>query len=625
MLQKIQNSVLVFILMFLSVAVTEAANYYVNDAALTGDIFCSAAGNNANNGTSSATPKLTLANLLSTYSGTLGSGDIIYIDAGTYNESNIDFAIAGVTFAGAGANITIIDHNWAGMNSDFFMYIHANNISLKNMTLQKFENQGTQTPGRSGQVLTIKNATGVLIENVVMSQNGESGGNPSISIQENSTVSIRGGGGLCNRWQTQFTGGIEVYGASITLNIENYVFAYNFKTGAYDGGGLLIHNANASTTIVNIKNCSFYNNEASDGGGISQRGGILNVSDCIFQNNMAGQISTPIYGGAVRITGGTATFKRCRFISNQVGSAGGTLRGAALGIFSLDANVDLTIDSCYFSGNTGAEGDDLYADKSFAKTINIHATNTTFSASADAIFNKDADHIHLLNCGNPSVSGSNSPAVYKENTTAPTYTANPIVPGFTGDCATGIVLPIVLEFFSGKCQPNGVVLQWQTASEINNRYFQVERSADGLSYIPITIILGNGTINSTSAYHYVDPFPQNTTQYYRLVQYDFDGKHYEYEPISVSYPCLTYQNNPITAYASEHGNLIVFTIASYSPEEYGLTLTDITGKIIHQERVMFSDALSHTITIPAISGGIYLYRFLSGSEIISGKVLIEKQ
>lgn len=595
-------------------------SYYVNDASTTGDLFCTNSGNNANNGTSPATPKLTLANLLSTYSAILTAGDVIYLDAGTYNESNIDFAVAGVTFSGAGVDLTIIDHNWAGTNSDFFMYIHANNITLKDMTLQKFENQGTQTPGRSGQVLTIKNATGILIENVIMNMNGESGGNPSISVQANSTVTIRGGGGICNRWQTQYTGGIEVYGASITLNIENYAFAYNFKTGAYDGGGLLIHNANATTTIVNVSNCYFYNNESSDGGGISQRGGVLTVSDCVFEGNMAGQISTPIYGGAVRMTGGTATYKRCRFIDNHVGSAGGTLRGAAIGVYSLDANVDLTIDSCYFSGNTGNEGDDLYADKYSAKTINIHATNTTFSSSADAIYNKDADHIHLYNCGNPSVAGSNTPAVYKENTNATTYSASPAVPNVTGDCATGIVLPVILELFTGSCSGNTVQLYWQTASETNNHFFQIERSSDGINYTPITVVEGNGTTNSISKYSAMDHLPEIGNAYYRLIQFDFNGQFYVHDPIPVYFPCKRSQLDFLNAYVDPSQNLIFFELENPSDQVYELSMFDLTGRLLFRSPVCFSGCKKTSAHIPFALQGIYLYRLYADEQQFNGKI-----
>ena len=59
------------------------ANWYVNDGSTTGDVFCSAVGNNANNGSSTSTPKRSLKNAYAL----AASGDVIYIDAGTYTDS----------------------------------------------------------------------------------------------------------------------------------------------------------------------------------------------------------------------------------------------------------------------------------------------------------------------------------------------------------------------------------------------------------------------------------------------------------------------------------------------------------------------------------------------------------
>lgn len=59
-------------------------DFFVNDAALTGDIYCSAIGSDGNDGLTSATPKLTLQALLNTYD--LEGGDVVYMDSGTYSS-----------------------------------------------------------------------------------------------------------------------------------------------------------------------------------------------------------------------------------------------------------------------------------------------------------------------------------------------------------------------------------------------------------------------------------------------------------------------------------------------------------------------------------------------------------
>ena len=86
-------------------------------------------------------------------------------------------------------------------------------------------------------------------------------------------------------------------------------------------------------------------------------------------------------------------------------------------------------------------------------------------------------------------------------------------------------LPIELISFSAKPTNNGdVLLDWITASEINNDYFTIERSIDGLSFHELTTINGAGNSNETLNYSYTDKNPFFGISYYRLKQTDYDGQ-----------------------------------------------------------------------------------------------------
>jgi hypothetical protein len=52
-----------------------------------------------------------------------------------------------------------------------------------------------------------------------------------------------------------------------------------------------------------------------------------------------------------------------------------------------------------------------------------------------------------------------------------------------------------------------VVLTWQTASENNNKSFQIERSLDGLNFAPIGEVKGNGTTITPHDYAFTDKDP----------------------------------------------------------------------------------------------------------------------
>lgn len=223
----------------------------MNDNSTTGDIYTSAIGAAGNNGTTTATPKTLLLDAISV----AALGDTIYIDAGSYNEANINITLNGLKIFGAGYNATVFDHLFAGPTSDYFLYINANNVTIKDLKVTRYSNQGTQAPGHSGQAITIGGGatpiTGVLIENIQAILNGQSGGNPAISVLARTTATITGGGSFCNTAGTAYTGGVEAFGQNINLLITDYLLGNNYKVGSFDGGGLRIEGDN--TTLVTVK------------------------------------------------------------------------------------------------------------------------------------------------------------------------------------------------------------------------------------------------------------------------------------------------------------------------------------------------------------------------------------
>ena len=88
-----------------------------------------------------------------------------------------------------------------------------------------------------------------------------------------------------------------------------------------------------------------------------------------------------------------------------------------------------------------------------------------------------------------------------------------------------ITLPIELLNFNAKLLDNHFIeLNWQTASEINNDYFTIERSIDGVNWKKIKEVDGAGNSSSLLYYYSVDNKPYLGISYYRLKQTDFDGQ-----------------------------------------------------------------------------------------------------
>lgn len=80
-------------LVFLCAVTAQGATYFVNDLNPTGDVYTTAIGNDANSGLSNSAPKLTVTNLVATYS--LVAGDTVYIDTGLYTNYTAVFSTSG--------------------------------------------------------------------------------------------------------------------------------------------------------------------------------------------------------------------------------------------------------------------------------------------------------------------------------------------------------------------------------------------------------------------------------------------------------------------------------------------------------------------------------------------------
>ena len=100
-------------------------------------------------------------------------------------------------------------------------------------------------------------------------------------------------------------------------------------------------------------------------------------------------------------------------------------------------------------------------------------------------------------------------------------------------------LPITLLNFDAVLNGDQVDLKWETAAEINNDYFTVERSSDGVNFEPIGRIDGKGNYNGLSEYIMTDFNPLQGVSYYRLKQTDFDGKFEYSDIISITYSLNT--------------------------------------------------------------------------------------
>lgn len=169
------------------------------------------------------------------------------------------------------------------------------------------------------------------------------------------------------------------------------------------------------------------------------------------------------------------------------------------------------------------------------------------------------------------------------------------------------LLPIDILSFTAKKQDKAVSLNWVTASELNNDYIELQKSADANQFETITTLKGAGTTNQKNFYTYLDKSPfdiknqsASNIVYYRLKQVDTDGKWTYSNIISVvksTTAKVIFYPNP----ASDH--VYIENISDVQD----FSITDILGKTIMQGQ--YSPAA--TLDISPLPSGYYFLNIQS--------------
>jgi hypothetical protein len=190
------------------------------------------------------------------------------------------------------------------------------------------------------------------------------------------------------------------------------------------------------------------------------------------------------------------------------------------------------------------------------------------------------------------------------------------------DCS----LPVQLLHFETFCNlgdSNIVEIHWSTASELNNEWFYIERSADAVNYTICHVIAGAGNSNSVIHYNFKDVFndylPENI--YYRLRQIDFDGKEYLYEAKSVS--CNTRFAQEFTCYPNPLTEELLF-VEYYSSieEEYTFSVYSMQGNCIWESEYFAQKGQNILqIDLSFLVQGNYFIVFSNGTELHKWKFL----
>ncbi|MCE3281871.1 MAG: Muc19 precursor [Chitinophagaceae bacterium] len=177
------------------------------------------------------------------------------------------------------------------------------------------------------------------------------------------------------------------------------------------------------------------------------------------------------------------------------------------------------------------------------------------------------------------------------------------------------ILPVTLVNFRGEAAGNSNRLLWTTATETNNRGFELERSADGRTFSTIAFVnskAADGNSSTSIHYSYDDNRPMAGNNYYRLKQVDKDGR-LSYSNIIM----LSRKVNAITLgriYPNPASTSLNLVIASPSAEAVSLVVTDLGGKVVMQQVLQLRQgANTHRLNVGGLAQGSYFVKVVCAS------------
>ena len=188
----------------------------------------------------------------------------------------------------------------------------------------------------------------------------------------------------------------------------------------------------------------------------------------------------------------------------------------------------------------------------------------------------------------------------------------------------GQPLPVELTSFTYSINKNSVALKWETATEINNYGFNVEKSADKLKWVKVGFVEGSGNSNSPKIYSFTDKNISSKKVYYRLVQIDNDGTTETTDAIEVDY----------------RGNLAGYELAQNYPNPFNPTTVikysipetanveikvyDMLGGEVANLVNDVKEAGSHVVNFNAanLTSGIYIYSIRAGEFVQTMKMTL---
>ena len=183
-------------------------------------------------------------------------------------------------------------------------------------------------------------------------------------------------------------------------------------------------------------------------------------------------------------------------------------------------------------------------------------------------------------------------------------------------------LPIELLSFDAIMNGKQVDINWTTATELNNDYYTIEKSKDGINFETSSIVDAAGNSLSLINYKDIDANPFEGISYYRLKQTDFNGTFSYSKIVSVNY---TLSDDGMSIFPNPTIGEININIKELEGKEVLVVIRDITGKECFS-KVILSQENQQLIAVDSehqLAPGTYIVTASSSNKKKKKKIIVK--
>lgn len=168
------------------------------------------------------------------------------------------------------------------------------------------------------------------------------------------------------------------------------------------------------------------------------------------------------------------------------------------------------------------------------------------------------------------------------------------------------ILPVTLTSFKASKQNNGVRLNWTTASEEDNSYFEILRAGEDQKFVSIGKIKGNGTVSEAKSYSFIDHTPLAGANYYQLSQIDADGKSKQIG--TIQHVKFDLYNATLTVLQTGNQKEVKALLNIEKASKAKVLLYNISGNALYQGQFNFNNGINEIVAPVSLNRGMYVLK-----------------